>query len=111
MKQVRLFILLLCINIVICQASFYGTSNDGYAWKRTASGEVMNPNKMTCASWYYPLGTWLKVSRKKKSVIVRVNDRGGYHRLDLSPAAFKKLAPLSRGIIQVRVEKVRNNGE
>jgi rare lipoprotein A len=85
------------------QASYYG-QGDGYAWKTTASGEVMNPHAMTCASWEYPLGTRLKVTCGNRSVIVRVNDRGGYHALDLSPAAFKTLAPLSRGIIKVKIE-------
>ena len=39
-----------------------------------------------------------------KKVIVKVNDRGGLHLLDLSAGAFRKLAPLSSGIIQVGVQ-------
>ena len=42
-----------------------------------------------------------------KKVIVKVNDRGGLHLLDLSAGAFKKLAPLSRGVITVRVRRVK----
>jgi len=121
-KRILLLLLTICLSVVFGKASFYGNDgssgirSDGYAWKRTASGEIMNPNKLTCASWHYPLGTKLKVTRywyknnKKmlgKTVIVKVNDRGGYHHLDLSGTAFQRLAPLSRGIIRVKVETLR----
>jgi rare lipoprotein A len=92
--------------ILLAFASYYGLG-DGFAWKTTASGEIMNPELFTCASWHYSLGTKLKVTHNNKSVIVRVNDRGGLHLLDLSPAAFRKLAPLSRGIIKINVEVIK----
>lgn len=60
---------------------------------------------MTCASWDYPLGTMLLVRHGKSAVMVEVTDRGPakhLHRaLDLSSAAFKKLAPLELGLIKV----------
>jgi rare lipoprotein A len=39
-------------------------------------------------------------------VVVRINDRGPFvpgRCIDLTPAAFKRLAPLSAGVIHVQV--------
>lgn len=67
------------------------------------------------ASPDFPKGTRLKVSLADdptKSIVVKVNDWGPDRRLfpnrviDLDSTAFKKLAPLSRGKIEVRVEPV-----
>ena len=44
-----------------------------------------------------------------KQVIVKVNDTGAFglpRVIDLSSGAFKKLAPLSAGIISVKVEEI-----
>ena len=85
----------------------------------TANGERFDPNALTCASWNYLMGTFLKLeqiggSQKEglnKSVIVRVNDRGPAKRLnraiDLTPAAFSQLASLEKGLIQVRIRVVQ----
>lgn len=80
----------------------------------TASGEPLNDGAYTCASWFYKLGTRLRVSHGGRSVIVRVNDRGPARRLvaqgreiDLSKRAFADLAPLARGIVEVTIEEVR----
>jgi len=88
------------------QASFYGTWRDGYAWKRTSSGEVMDPRNLTTAHPYLPFGTRLVVRNQfnGREVAVRVNDRGPFYGgrvLDLSPAAFSEIA--SRGSGHVRV--------
>lgn len=65
------------------------------------------------ASPDFPKGTKLKVSLKDdpaKSVVVTVNDWGPDRGLfpsrviDLDSVAFKRLAPLSRGKVQVSVE-------
>ena len=78
--------------------------------KHTSSGEVFDPEGLTCASWNYPFNTYLKVTRiaTGKFVIVRVNDRGPKKSLgrilDLSRRAFSELAPLDVGLIKVRVE-------
>ncbi len=114
----------ICSAEQVGSASYYGVG-DGFAGQRTSDGSRMNPDAMTCASWHYPLGTKLEVSyrhkfyawssrhKKKvkvvidKKVIVKVNDRGGLHLLDLSAGAFKKLAPLSRGVIKVKVRRIK----
>lgn len=58
-----------------------------------------------CPAW--PWGTWLAVESDGKRVAVRVNDTGGGfsapHLLDLSPAAFRVLAPESVGRLRVTV--------
>jgi rare lipoprotein A len=69
---------------------------------RTASGEMMNPAKLTAAHKTLPFGTKLKVTNPKngKSVIVRINDRGPFTKgrsLDLSKAAAQKIGIISRG--------------
>jgi rare lipoprotein A len=85
-------------------ASVYG-SGDGYAGRKTASGERMNPGAMTAAHKSLPFGSRVRVTNKKngRSVTVRINDRGPFVRgrvIDLSPAAaralgFAGLAPVS----------------
>ena len=89
-------------------ASHYGVG-DGYGWQRTASGEIMNPWAMTCASWHYPLGAWLRVTNRANgsSVVVKVNDRGGNHLLDLSYGAFRRVARPETGVIEVKVEVIK----
>lgn len=99
---------LLCASLLTI-ASWYGEESDLF----TASGERFNPAALTAASWDYPFGARLQVSHGAKTVVVRVNDRGPakrfYHagrKLDLSRAAFEKLAPLERGLIRVKVLEV-----
>jgi len=67
-------------------SSWYSAGNRG---KPTASGEVFDEDAFTCAHRTLPFGTWLKVSFRSRSVIVKVNDRG--------PAAKDRVIDLSRG--------------
>lgn len=74
-------------------ASVYGT-RDGYAGKRTASGERMNPAALTAAHKTLPFGSHVRVTNRKngRSVTVRITDRGPFVRgrvIDLSPAAAR----------------------
>lgn len=98
---------------VVLWASWYGP---GYEGRATASGEPFRADRLTCASWDYPFGTVLRVTCEDsgKSVEVTVNDRGpAKHlsaKLDLSPAAFVHIAPLTRGLILVRVEIMSQQG-
>lgn len=92
--------------------SFYGKEEHGGP---TASGEKFNMWNMTCAHKSLPFGTKLKVTNVKtgKSVIVRVNDRGPFIKgrtVDLSYAAFVKIAPASQGVLKdssVKIEVLR----
>jgi uncharacterized protein YabE (DUF348 family) len=72
--------------------------------------------KCMCAAHpYYPKGSYLRVTNiaNGKTVIVRVNDWGpdqAVHMnriIDLDAEAFKLLAPLSLGTIEVKVEKLK----
>ncbi len=74
------------------KASYYSKRATG---ARSASGQKIHHDSLTCAHRYYPFGTMLKVTnlRNDKSVIVKVIDRGPYGRgkiIDLSWAAAKK---------------------
>lgn len=90
-------------------ASWYGQESAG----TMANGQPFNPRELTCAIWDYPFGTRLKVSHAGKSVIVEVTDRGpSMHHvrqgriIDLSQAAFEKLAACSRGLIRVQIHNL-----
>ena len=80
-----------------------------------ANGEVFDDEVYTCAIWNYPFGAILEVTNLDTgaSVEVKVTDRGPAKYLvkqrriiDLSKAAFAKLAPLSEGLIEVRIEQI-----
>jgi len=92
------------------KASFYG---DKFHGRTTASGDVFDASDLTAAHRIYPFGTWLRVTNTEngQSVDVRVNDRGPYgdsqRILDLSKAAFERIAPLSRGVIWVTIQKIQ----
>lgn len=76
---------------------------------KTASGERFNKNGMTAAHRTLPFGTKVKVTNLNngKSVVVRINDRGPFIKgrvIDLSYAAFSKIANVSSGITRVKLE-------
>jgi rare lipoprotein A len=86
-------------------ASYYG---DAHAGNRTASGERFDPDGMTAAHRSLPFGTRLRVTDPAtgRSVIVRVNDRGPFHKgriLDLSEAAARELGIVRRGRALVEI--------
>lgn len=91
-------------------ASWYSRTDSGIRQK-TASGEVFNDAYATCASWHYPIGTWLKITnvRNGKSVTVRVNDRGPKRSLkrvvDLTKGSFRLIANPKHGLAKVTVAK------
>lgn len=90
-------------------ASWYGGKFHG---KKTASGEIFNQHAFTAASNTHKLGTMLKVTNRAngESVIVKVNDRGGFGKygrtLDLSKGAFDEIANLNAGTIRVDIEPI-----
>lgn len=86
-------------------ASIYG-NGDGYAWRKTANGETMNPHAMTAAHKTLPFGSRVTVvnQRTGKQVVVRINDRGPFIKgriIDLTPAAAAALG--FTGIVPVSV--------
>ncbi len=101
---------LLFLSFTLCQsnaeiASWYGDECRG---KPTANQEKFNPDGFTCASWTLKFGQKVRVTGPNGSVIVRCNDRGPAKRLhrdiDLSRAAFEKIAPLKQGLANVKIE-------
>lgn len=89
-------------------ASFY--SNSFYA-KKTANQELLKRNTYTAAHRIYPFNTLLEVTNiyNKKSVIVRINDRGPYKRgriIDLTEAAAKKINLRKVGLAKVKIKVI-----
>jgi len=89
-------------------ASYYA---DKYHGRTTASGEPFDQNAMTAAHKRLPFGTRVRVTNldNGKSVIVRVNDRGPFIRgrvIDLSKAAFQRIANTRVGVVDVKVEVI-----
>ena len=89
------------------KASFYSKGSSG---RKTASGERLHHDSLTCAHRTYPFGTLLLVTNPANGnkVIVRVTDRGPYVKgriIDLSLRAAKELGIYAQGIAPVIVEK------
>ena len=83
------FSLLNAQSVQTGKASYYAKKFTG---RRTASGERLHHDSLTCAHRTYPFGTLLKVTNPAngKVVIVRVTDRGPYVKgriIDLSVRA------------------------
>jgi rare lipoprotein A len=96
-------------------ASWYGEEHRGMPM---ANGRKFDPDKFTAASWFYPLGTRVRVTLASESdlphptsVVVTITDRGPARRLvragriiDLARAAFKAIADPAMGLVDVTVE-------
>jgi len=91
-------------------ASFYGL-DDGFHGKLTANGEVFDMNGMTAAHRTLPLGSLVKVTNldNKKSVILRINDRGPYvkgRELDCSYGVARDLDFVKQGTVSIRIDVI-----
>ncbi len=100
------------VNKGVMTASWYGPKFHG---RMTANGETFNQMAFTAASKTLKFGTLLKITnlRNKKSVVVRINDRGPYvggRQLDLSKAAALKLGMVKRGVIRINVKEIKLKG-
>jgi rare lipoprotein A len=89
-------------------ASWYGRDFHG---RLTANGEVYDMHSISAAHTTLPLPSYVRVTNLNngRSIVVRVNDRGPYHRdrvIDLSIGTAKALDFYHRGIARVRVEYV-----
>src|ERR1700675_2568724 len=85
-------------------ASWYGKRHQG---RKMANGKRFDSHKLTAASWYFPLGTTIRVVNLKngESVVVTITDRGPNLRLhrivDLSESAAERLDYVGQGLTPV----------
>lgn len=98
-------------KILYGTASFYANKFNG---RKTASGEIFNQTKFTCACNVLPIGTWIRVTnmRNGKSVVVKVNDRlhpKMRRLLDLTRAGAQKLGYINAGLTRVKAEVLGKN--
>jgi rare lipoprotein A len=81
-----------------------------YNAEKTANGEVAHSGKLTAAHRTLPFGTKVRVTntRNKKSVVVRINDRGPFVKgrvIDVTPVGatalgFSGLAPVTLTVVR-----------
>ena len=86
-------------------ASWYGRQFHG---KKTANGEVFNMNNLTAAHPTLPLPSYVRVTNlsNRRSLVLRVNDRGPYAHnriMDLSKKSAELLGAKTKGTIRVSV--------
>src|ERR1051326_8878613 len=89
-------------------ASWYGSDFHG---RLTANGEVYDMHALSVAHPTLPMPSYARVTNlaNRRSVIVRINDRGPYHanrEIDLSGRAAEVLGFRDHGVARVRVEYV-----
>lgn len=89
-------------------ASWYGTKFHG---RSTSNGERYNMYAMTAAHKTIPIPAYLRVTNLKnnRSIIVRVNDRGPFHKnriIDLSYSAAVKLDIIKTGTGFVEISAI-----
>jgi rare lipoprotein A len=84
--------------------SWYGKQHQD---RKMANGQRFDRHKLTAASWYFPLGTMIRVVNLEngESVLVTITDRGPNPRLhrilDLSEAAAERLGYIAQGLTSV----------
>lgn len=93
------------------KAGYYADSLHG---RKTASGEKYDKNDFTCAHKTLPFGTRVRVTRldNKKSVVVRVNDRGPFvegYVTDISRAAAEEIDLIKIGVTKVKLEVLESS--
>ena len=89
-------------------ASWYG---DDFHGRLTANGEVFDMNAISAAHPTLPIPSYARVTNlaNKRSIIVRINDRGPYHGnrvIDLSHKTADLLGFKGNGVARVRVDYV-----
>lgn len=90
------------------EVSFYA---DDFHGEGTAFGETFDMHAITAAHRTFPVNTMVEVTNIEngKKVTVRINDRGPYvdgRDMDLSAAAFEKIADHSQGVIQATFRRL-----
>ena len=93
-------------------ASWYGVETRRQkGGHMTANGEAFDPNGLSAAHKHLPLPVHVRVTNleNRRSIIVRVNDRGPFTEgriIDLSAGAARRLGFYNRGTVRVLVEAV-----
>lgn len=87
-------------------ASYYA---DAFNGKKTANGEIYDMYKMTAAHRSLPFNTKVRVTNldNKRSIVVRINDRGPFkleRLIDLSLAAATQLGMKGTGTARVKLD-------
>lgn len=95
-------------DVTTGKAAWYGKKFNG---RKTASGQRFNAAALTAASNTLPFGTLVRVTnvKNKKSVTVRINDRGPKQPdriIDVTRAAAAKLGMLKSGLAEVEIKVV-----
>ena len=90
------------------EVSFYA---DDFHGRGTAFGETFDMHEITAAHRSLPHNTLVKVTNieNQESVVVRINDRGPYvhgRNMDMSLAAFGKIAHHGEGLIRATFERL-----
>ena len=90
-------------------ASYYA---DDFNGKKTANGETYDMYKMTAAHRSLPFNSKVRVTNldNKRSIIVRINDRGPFKLeriIDLSLAAATQLGMKGAGTANVKLEVIQ----
>ena len=98
--------------VVEGEASYYSEEESG---THTASGEVFDDTKLTCAMLTGDFGERYLVVSDDGFVIVRLNDRGPYVKgriLDLSLQAAKDIGLIKSGVtkVQIKIIKLGSDG-
>jgi rare lipoprotein A len=93
-------------------ASWYGKRYHG---NPTSSGEKYDMYKMSAAHPILPIPSYARVTNlaNRRSVVVRINDRGPFHAgraIDISYAAAHKLGFIGQGSAQVEIEQIVPGG-
>jgi rare lipoprotein A len=89
-------------------ASWYG---DDFHGRYTANGEIFDMNSLSAAHPTLPLPSYVRVTNlaNRKSIVVRVNDRGPYvgdRVIDVSVRTAKLLGFYGNGVTKVKVDYV-----
>jgi rare lipoprotein A len=68
---------------------------------------------MYAANPWLPMGSYVRVTNNEngKQIIVQINDRGPFGNgriIDLDKVAFAKIASLGAGVVNVKMEEIKN---
>lgn len=90
-------------------ASWYGSAFHG---RKTANGEIYDMGELTAAHPTLPLPSYVRVTNlsNKRSVVVRVNDRGPFAKgriIDVSATVAQMLGFKKAGTAKVKVDYIR----